>query len=141
VDRNSNKRTTQRCRLSNNFAAGGGFALSTVTWSDHIWSFGQFLDHDLVSTANTDAPVFPVTIKAGNRVATTPMKLTRLLVNHEAGKPKCRAPLTFNTPQIDGGMIYGHDADYLKARRLLAVSLCVFCRSCALTAASSRLCL
>jgi Animal haem peroxidase len=123
MDRNSNKESTQRCRLSNRFAIGGAFKLSTKTWSDHIWSFGQFLDHDLVSTSNNDddgAPVFPVTMKAGQRVAKNPMKLFRLRVDHEAGKPKCRSPWTTNTPQIDGGMIYGHDADYLKARRLLA---------------------
>ena len=36
-------------------------------------------------------------------------------VDREEGRRRCRAPRTINTPLIDGGMIYGHDEDYLKA--------------------------
>jgi hypothetical protein len=102
--------------LSNNFSSGGDNALSTVQWSDHIWSFGQFMDHDIVSTSESPEPTFPVVISEGTQTAT--MLLRRLLVNPEAGNATCRSPATFNTPLIDGGAIYGHDADFLKARLL-----------------------
>ena len=49
--------------------------------SDHIWSFGQFLDHDLVATVAaqpSDGDVWNVKVKQGKRSKT--MKLTRLLV-------------------------------------------------------------
>jgi peroxidase len=100
--------------LSDRFSSGGSAILSTVRWSDHVWSFGQFMDHDLVTTSNTAEPTFPVTIKTRLKTAPNPMLLTRLLVNPDAGNGTCRAPMMFNTPLIDGGMIYGHDASYLK---------------------------
>jgi hypothetical protein len=113
---NFNPTGAQKIRdvLSEKFAKGGDNELSTVQWSDHVWSFGQFMDHDLVTTSNTAAPTFPVIIKDGARTAPNPMLLTRLLVDPEAGKPQCRAPMQFNTPLIDGGPIYGHNAAYLK---------------------------
>ena len=43
----------QRLRsvLSEKFSKGGGDRLSTKTWSDHIWTFGQFLGAFLPSFA------------------------------------------------------------------------------------------
>ena len=55
--------------------------LLTICRSDHIWSFGQFLDHDLVATVaqtTSKGPVFKVKVEQGTQSAT--MNLTRLLV-------------------------------------------------------------
>eukprot|EP00892_Ulva_mutabilis_P008880 jgi/Ulvmu1/6364/UM290_0001.1 len=91
--------------ISDNFCADGN-AKSAAGLSNMVWSFGQFVDHDLaLSLDNERSPTIAV------ETATDVMELTSLCYKQRRG---CRNSLNVHTPIIDAGPIYGSDEQYLQ---------------------------
>lgn len=81
-------------------------------WSNAVWSWGQFIDHDVVATVDVEGgDDFDITLSSYGQTAT--MTLHRLFTEPEDGAPKCRSPINVISPQIDGSMVYGSDEAYL----------------------------
>ena len=93
---------------SNSFLQGGAIP-STDGWSNLLWAWGQFIDHDLVATTEDkepDDPSYDAVINRGGRSEI--MTLHRLTVDEDG---VCRSPVVVNSPQIDASMIYGSPGD------------------------------
>eukprot|EP00892_Ulva_mutabilis_P005800 jgi/Ulvmu1/3592/UM017_0004.1 len=91
--------------ISDEFCADGN-AKSAAGLSNMVWSFGQFVDHDLaLSLDNERSPTIAV------ETATDVMELHRFVTSNRRG---CRNSLNVHTPIIDAGPIYGSDEQYLQ---------------------------
>lgn len=91
--------------ISDRWAANGNPSSNRHGFTNMMWAFGQFIDHDIVGTLeDTDSPAIEVPGVPG-RV----MNLRRAkTVGHN------RRPPSVHTSLIDGGAVYGEDREYEK---------------------------
>eukprot|EP00892_Ulva_mutabilis_P005801 jgi/Ulvmu1/3593/UM017_0005.1 len=105
VDRQAGRPVDDIRDISDEFCADGN-AKSAAGLSNMVWSFGQFVDHDLaLSLDNERSPTIAV------ETATDVMELHRFVTSNRRG---CRNSLNVHTPIIDAGPIYGSDEQYLQ---------------------------
>eukprot|EP00892_Ulva_mutabilis_P005607 jgi/Ulvmu1/3418/UM016_0037.1 len=83
----------------------GGTATNAYSMSNMVWSFGQFVDHDLTLTIEDEGgPVFPVGSSDDD------MALHRAI---SVPSSDCPLALNVHSPQLDAGNIYGPQKSYL----------------------------
>jgi Animal haem peroxidase len=101
--------------LSDRYLAGGRMP-SRYGWSNAVWSWGQFIDHDVVATVDdTDGHEFDISMGYGGDSGV--MTLHRLVVEPSGQwNGKCRTPPSVISPHVDGSMVYGSDEQYLQVR-------------------------
>ncbi len=102
--------------LSNAFFDQRQPVFSSVGHSDFIWTWGQFLDHDLAFTPGTNESV-PIAVPAGDAFFDPGFAGTAIIPFHRSvydpgtGSASPREQVDLVTGYIDGSMIYGSDGD------------------------------
>eukprot|EP00892_Ulva_mutabilis_P011638 jgi/Ulvmu1/8847/UM049_0029.1 len=98
--------------ISNTWLAGGT-APSSHGFSNLVWAWGQFIDHDIVATVDGDDSLHEADIitLSNDRGMTAKMRLHRLISD---GPASCPSPVVVNTPHVDAGVVYGEDAAFLR---------------------------
>lgn len=96
---------------------------NALGFSDYLWQWGQFLDHDITETPIGDpAEAFDVPVPAGDRwfdpsgSGTATIPLDRSAHVHVAG---VRRQLNHITAFVDASNVYGSDPDRARALRTL----------------------
>ena len=107
--------------FSNTFMADGT-APSTLSLTNLVWAWGQFLDHILVATVDDEeGEEFDIVLTApGEQPAT--MTLGRVIVDEDP-ETMCRMPRVTTRPLVDAGTVYGPDEEFLQ-RTLRAPHSC-----------------
>lgn len=92
--------------------------------SDFFWLWGQFIDHDIDLTIESDAESFDIAVPFGDVyfdpffTGTQAIPMHRSAYDPETGNVSPREQINGITPYIDASMIYGSDpvrASYLRA--------------------------
>ncbi len=90
--------------------------LSSVGHSDYIWTWGQFLDHDLSLTPAAGTELLPIPVPLGDRFfrtngsGPTMIAFTRSVFDPQTGVSNPREQMNLDTAYIDGNTVYGSDA-------------------------------
>ncbi len=90
--------------------------LSSVGHSDYIWTWGQFLDHDLSLTPAAGTELLPIPVPLGDRFfrtngsGPTRIAFTRSVFDPQTGVSNPREQMNLDTAYIDGNTVYGSDA-------------------------------
>ena len=84
---------------------------STVGHSDYIWTWGQFLDHDLGLTPGAGTELLPIPVPHGDRffVNVPSIAFSRSLFDTATGTTTPREQMNLITSYIDGSNVYGSD--------------------------------
>jgi peroxidase len=96
---------------------------SSVGHSDYIWTWGQFLDHDLSLTPGANESV-PIPVPQGDpffdpgSTGTVIIPFHRSVYDFGTGSSSPREQINLITGYIDGSMVYGSDLDRASWLRL-----------------------
>lgn len=96
---------------------------SATDLSGMVWLWGQFLDHDITLTLNSEHPDFSMKVPAGDPYfdprgsGSVTMPFSRSLAVEGSGVSTPREQWNAITTWIDGSMIYGSDQERAQALR------------------------
>jgi len=100
--------------ISNMVCAQSVTLPNDIGYSDFLWQWGQFIDHDLTMTFSVEpAQPFPIPVPSGDPYfdpAGTGTQMIALDRSEYAMIGGVREQLNSNTSYIDGSMVYGSDA-------------------------------
>ena len=90
-----------------------------------VYTWGQFIDHDLNLTPTATGESFNISVPKGdpsfdpNSTGTQVIPLRRSEYDPATGVTNPRQQINVNTAWLDGSMIYGSDAERARALRTL----------------------
>lgn len=79
--------------------------------SSFVFTWGQFLDHDITLTPDTDKDPAPIPLPKEETKFRTPIKFNRSAIASGTGRSKPREQFNLITAWIDGSNIYGSDPE------------------------------
>jgi len=97
--------------VSNLVVAGNGDTPNPEGLSAMMYSWGQFIDHDITLTASDGVNHIDITVPDGDSTLSGSIPLTRSVINPLTGVAGAPATAVNNvTGWLDGSMVYGSDA-------------------------------
>jgi len=94
--------------------------LSDQNLSAFVFSWGQFLDHDITLTPEAHREFEPIVLPANEPLLTQPIPFLRSEIYANSGQTTAREQLNLITAWIDASMIYGSEpirADWLRSHQ------------------------
>lgn len=107
-DMNGQDRKSPR-EISNMLCAQSGDTESEDSLSSFVFTWGQFIDHDVTLTPIGDTEFEPIPMPDSEPLFTVEMEFFRSEVHEGTGIDNPRNQTNINTAWIDGSMVYGSD--------------------------------
>lgn len=95
--------------ISNYVCTQPGDVLSNFNLSSMVFTWGQFLDHDITETAASEHEVAPITIPHDDPLFRIPIDFKRSKIHEGSGASTPREYANEITHWIDGSNVYGSD--------------------------------
>lgn len=96
--------------ISNYVAAHPGYALNQQQFSAFVFTWGQFLDHDITETPSNPAELEPILLPTDEPLFRVPIMFNRSLPHNNTGVNTPREQTNNITAWIDASNVYGSDA-------------------------------
>ena len=103
--------------ISNLVCAQDQDGYSKLNLSSYVYSWGQFIDHDITATPGDDTEPAPIPVPYDDPVLSVPIKFNRSAAREGTGEYDPRQQSNSITAWIDGSGVYGSDqerADWLR---------------------------
>jgi len=107
-DMNGQNRANPRV-VSNNIVAQAESLPSAQNFSSFVFTWGQFLDHDITLTPEGHTEYHPVTLPDNEPLFTEEMPFLRSEVMPETGTDNPRQQINLITSWVDASMVYGSE--------------------------------